>query len=70
MSSPHYLPRLHSLLFVSVLDRHLPCMEPRQLPWGSEPALPFQSGLGPRHPPLQQVRLSHPIMFTFEPYHF
>lgn len=46
---------LPSLLFVSVLDRHLPVMEHRQLPRGSEPALPFQSGMGPRYPPVQQV---------------
>lgn len=44
-----------SLLHVAVLDRHLPFMEPRELPRSSEPALPFQSGMGARYPPLQQV---------------
>lgn len=56
LASPLLFYRLfHSLLFVAVLDRHLPFMEPRELPRGSEPTLPFQSGLGARYPPLQQV---------------
>lgn len=53
-SSAFILTSLPSL-FVSVLDRYLPFMEPRELPWGSEPAIPFQFGMGPRYPPLQQV---------------
>lgn len=48
-----------SVLFGSVLDRYLPFMEPRELPWRPEPALPVQSGLGAGYPSLQQVGCPH-----------
>lgn len=48
-------PPVAPLFSVSVLDGHLPFMEPGELPRGSEPAFPFQPGVGARYPPLQQV---------------
>lgn len=63
---------LNLLLCTTVLDRRLPELEPRKVPWSPEPEVPLRPDLDPRHSPVQQVRAAPwvcraaPPLFTHE----